>query len=142
MPKTLCPENQELLALLKHDLDIPSIEMYHVDLPAADLPTDASVVSIEWHEVREEDKAVFERSFHEFKYWLDGYVGRYMKPAGGWRVERAAGQQKLEGFVLFCGWDTVDEHLEFAKTKSSEKYGHIRAIAQEYTVKYGLRIDF
>lgn len=41
------PENQELLALLKHDLDIPSIEMYHVDLPAADVPTDASVVNIE-----------------------------------------------------------------------------------------------
>lgn len=57
-------------------------------------------------------------------------------------MERAAGQQKTDEFMLFCGRETVDEHLGFAKTKSSETYGHIRDIAQEYTVKYGIHIGF
>lgn len=136
------PGNQELLELLRHDLDIPSIKMYHVDLPAANVPTDANVISIGWHKVRQEDKAVIETSFYECKQWLDEYFSHAIKPAGGWRVEKAVGQQESEELVLFCGWEGVDEHLGFAKTKSFEKYDRIRKFVKKYSVKHGIRIEF
>ncbi|ROV90923.1 hypothetical protein VMCG_09964 [Cytospora schulzeri] len=136
------PENQELLELLKHDLDVPSIEMYHVDIPAAKVPTGANVISIGWHKVRQNDKVAFETTFWECKKSLDEDARRDMKPAGGWRVEKAVGQQETEEFVLFCGRESVDEQLGFSTRRFPKDYGRIREFVQEYDIKHGNRIVF
>lgn len=135
------PENQELLEILKHDLDIPRIEMYHIDLPAADVPTEANAIGIGWHTVRQDDKTSFDRRILDIKGWLKEGVSGEMKPAGGWRVEKASGQQGSEEFVLFCGLEDVDKHLGFAKTLTFEKCDRIRDLVQDVSVQHGTRID-
>lgn len=126
------PENQELRELLKHDLDISSIEMYHVDNPAVNVPTDANVNSIEWLNVHQDDKVEFEGRFSECRKWLDEYVRLDMKLAGGWRVEKAVGQLGRLYVVRWMGeygWNHV------------ENYSHIRDFVQEYDAKHGKHID-
>lgn len=135
------PENQELLALLGGELDLSRIEMYHVDVPIADVPADAHVISIAWHRVRGDDKAAFEQSFSECRKWLDEYVSGHDKPAGGWRVEKAAGMENEEEWVLFGGWKTVDEHNGFAKSEAFQKYERIRDVVQGIRLKHGTRME-
>lgn len=134
------PENQEQLALLQDDLDIPSIEMHHVAVPMAQVPIDAAVISIGRHRVRPEDQMAFEESFEACRPWLDGYVRREKKPAGGWRIEKATGKEAEEEWVLLGGWDSVEEHGKFADADGFEKYARIKEFVQGCEVRHGKRI--
>lgn len=134
-------QNQALLELLKDEFDIEGIEMYHVDVACAEVPVGAEVVSIGWHRVRKEDKEGFERVFAECRGWLDGYVSGDEKPAGGWRVEKDPERQDGEEWVLFCGWNSVEEHTRFAQTEAFEKYSRIRDRVQEFQLKHGKRLE-
>lgn len=137
------PANQAQLALVDDVFDLARVDMFHVDVPAAQLPTDADVLSIGRHRVRAGDKVAFEERFGECKPWLDRYVSREKKPAGGWRIEKAAaipGREEEEEWVLLCGWESVQEHMEFAGTEGFERYGRIRELVQGFDVKHGKRI--
>lgn len=136
------PENQELLVLLRDELDIPRIEMYHVDVPNAEIPAEANVLSFEWHRVlRDVDRAAFEARFLECRKWLDEYLSTADKPAGGWRIEKAAGREEEDEWVLFTGWKSVEEYMGFAGTSHFEKYRQIRELTRGFEVKHGIRIQ-
>ncbi|ROW06369.1 hypothetical protein VPNG_07526 [Cytospora leucostoma] len=134
------PANQELLELLKHDLDLPGIEMYHVDIPAAEVPTYADTISIGWSQVRQDDQAGFEKKFSRYKEWAKDHFRQGRVPAGGWRIETAEGQQGFEQFVLIGGWEGVDAYLGFAKTESTEGCYHAQEFIESFDVKHGIRI--
>lgn len=146
------PANQAQLALVEDIFDLPRVDMFHVDVPAGQVPTDAEVLSIGRLRVRAGDKVAFEERFgSECKPWLDRYVSREKKPAGGWRIEKATastttatpGREKMEEddeWVLFCGWESVEEHMKFAGTEGFERHGRIRELVQGFEVKHGKRI--
>ncbi|KAF3762682.1 hypothetical protein M406DRAFT_333053 [Cryphonectria parasitica EP155] len=146
------PENQELLQLLRDDLDIPRIEMYHVDVPNAAVPADAPVLSLGWFRVRGQDKAAFEGRAKSWA-WLSrrdpGQDGVGEASAGGWRIEKASdghdedeGQEKEEEWVSFCGWENVDEYEKLAEAVALDKSEHFRDLVCSSQVRRGIRIDF
>lgn len=132
-------ENQEQLAMLKDDFDISHIKMFHIDVPAREVPSDAELISIGRHKVQAENKGAFEDRYRECKPWLDRYISRERKSAGGWRIEK--GDEEKEGeWVLFCGWESLDEHMDFAGTEGFEQYARIREYIKGFEVKHGKRI--
>lgn len=141
------PANQALLALVTPDVDMSRIEMHHVDVPAAHVPSDAEVLSIARLRVRGEDKGAFEARFDECRGWLDRYVSWGRKPAGGWRIEKAPsssgkeGEEDEEEWVLLCGWVSVEEHQKFADAEGFAKFDRIREFLQGFETKHGKRID-
>lgn len=137
--------NQDQLALVRDSFDLPGVEMHHVDVPIDQVPTDAEVLSIERHRVRAGEKRVFEERFKECRAWLDRYVSREGKPVGGWRIEKAAAKEEGEAeeeeeWVLFCGWESVEEHGRFAGTEGFKQYARIQEFVQSFEVKHGKRI--
>lgn len=135
------PANQELLELLQNDLDLPGIEMYHVDIPAAQVPTNADTISIGWYQVRQGDQAAFEKRFLQYKEWAKDHFRQGRVPAGGWRIETAEGQQGFEQFVLIGEWEGADAYLGFAETEATEEYDHVQEFVQGFDVKHGTRIE-
>lgn len=138
------PENQQLLDLLKDDFDIPRIVMYHVDVPNAQVPADAQVISIGWYRVRSVDKARFaEHAFSDDAKRSDERMGHEKKPAGGWRIETSAGREDEEEWVRFRGWDSLEDHQKIIQTEPTSQEGDdIHGLVLESEVKHGVRIDF
>lgn len=137
------PENQELLALLQGELDLPRIEMYHIDVPVLDVPANADVVSIEWLRVRRQDKVAFEERLSDCRNWLNEYESGHGKPAGGWRVEEAAGKEDEKEWVLFSGWKSAGGHtcMGCAQTGPFGNNERIRHLVQGFKVGHGTRIE-
>lgn len=134
------PANQAQLAWVADLFDLARVDLFHVDVPAAQLPTDADVLTIGRHRVpvgaRGEDKAVFEARFIKECRELCRHYGRdgdKKPPVGGWRIEKDAAAasaaaatgavagkedaEEEEEWVAFCGWESAEERIKFAGTK-------------------------
>lgn len=134
------PENQRLLELLKHDFDIQCIQMYHVDVPNAGVPTDSNIMHIGWYRVRTEDKARFEAQAVDFTQWSNEEESLEKKPAAGWRIEKAEGRENEEEWVRFCGWDNVHERMESRQTEPWKEGNDIHGLVLGSQLKHGTRI--
>jgi hypothetical protein len=67
----------------------------------------------------------------------EGLLEDFTKPygvVGGWRIERE--DEEKEEWVLFSGFESVDNHIEFAKTKGFEKYREIMGFVSGFEVKH------
>ena len=126
------PAYRELVTLLAPFVGIELL--VHVDVDARTLPLDAPVISIGRHSVPPTRLAAFQKAFGENKQHLDGYVSRDRKPTGGWRVER--GDDGCEEWILFCGWETIEEHFGFASTEAFANYSRIREFIANADIKH------
>lgn len=134
------PANQAQLARVADLFDLARVDLFHVDVPASQVPTDADadVLTIGRHRVRVraggEDKAAFEVRFVKECRELGRHGGRDFgdkPPVGGWRIEKDAAAtttttnavpgkenaEEEEEWVAFCGWESAEERIKFASTK-------------------------
>lgn len=126
------PENQQLLVLLQDDVDIPSIRMYHVGVPNAEVPMDTQFMSVEWCRVRKEDRVAFESRAR---------VQGGKPAAAGWRIERDPDMAEDEEFILFRGWRSSDEASQSGTLEAVPRDERTRGLLQSHQAKLGIRID-
>ena len=61
----------------------------------------------------------------------------YAKPYvvdGAWRIEKES--EDLDEFVMFVGWDSMERHMDFAKTEEFSKYAEIRDLVKSAETKH------
>lgn len=137
-------ENQKLLELLKHEISINGIRMWHLDAdiftPAemTQLVLEAPTISCNRHFVSAGKKEDFEQQFQEVKSILDEYTKPY-SAIGGWRIEKETNEK--EEWVLFSGFESVDHHTAFAKTDGFAEYKKIVGFVEGFELKHLKRIE-
>jgi heme-degrading monooxygenase HmoA len=137
-------KNQKLLELFKEDVHIEEkdgkkMQMWHLDHDVLDIPSGAEsvfkapIISCNRHFVPKEKKTGFNEKFSEVRGLLEDFTKPY-DVVGGLRIERE--DEEKEEWVLFSGFRSVDNHMEFAKTKGFEKYREIVGFVSGFEVKH------
>jgi heme-degrading monooxygenase HmoA len=138
-------ENQKLLELFKEDIimdgedEEKKMQMWHLDNDVFAVASNtewvfnAPVISCNRHFVPKEQKSDFIEQFNEVK----GILEEFTKPygvVGGWRIEKEA--EEKEEWVLYSGFESVDNHMQFAKTGGFEKYREIVRFVAGFQLKH------
>ena len=129
------PENQALLQLMKDQVQVEW--MFHVDIDPFTLPFEKPTLAIARHFVEADKKGGFEEMFHSVKHHLEVFVGGKGLVRGGWRIDKDEEKSGEEEWLLFTGWDSLENHLKFAKTEGFEEYTKIRDFS--HAVKLDVR---
>jgi heme-degrading monooxygenase HmoA len=140
------PENLSLLELLKDDILMEGekkIEMWHLDSDIFGIQRawegeggksvfTAPVISVNRHFVESGKKDEFVGEFEE----VTGILEEYTKPfgvVGGWGVEK---EKEREEWVLFSGFESVEQHHGFAKTEGFGRYRGIVEFVERFEVRH------
>lgn len=137
------PENAKATAEL-NKLGLVLAYFGHMDCPQTEIPTSAEVLSIGIHKIDAAKRGSFEKTFNGVKSHLEDYVGQAKKPIGGWRVDLPSSEKEagIEEFVLFCGWDNVDQHTKgFASSDGFAEYCRIAEFVKETDIKHARFLD-
>ena len=94
---------------------------------------DSPVISIGRMYVSAEGKAAFAAKFDEVKGILEDFAKPYLV-RGGWRVDKE--DEGKEEFVMFVGWDAVEDHMAFAETPGFAKYSELRGFVTGADIKH------
>lgn len=120
--------------------DEEKMQMWHLDHDVfAAAPSGAEwvfaapVVSCNRHFVPKEKKTSFIEKLNEVRGLLEDFTKPY-GVVGGWRIEKEA--EEKEEWVLFSGFDSVENHMEFAKTEGFAKYREIVGFVSGFEVKH------
>lgn len=137
------PQNQHLLQILKDQIAVEW--MFHIDVDQAACPltkiTESPVVAIGRHFISSSSKRqAFHDTFNANRKFLDSYIGAGDRVIGGWRIDRGA-HRAQEEFLLLTGWQSVEQHMGFAKTDGFEKYAQIRAFVEAAEIKHAKRLQ-
>lgn len=97
------------------------------------IPLNAPVVSVSRYFVEQSKKAEFDRIFQSAAPGLGAYTAP-LAYAGGWRIEK---EGEDEEFVLFAGWNKVEDHFAFAESDAFKEFGKIKSILKEAEIKHG-----
>jgi heme-degrading monooxygenase HmoA len=146
------PENKNLLQLLDTDIvtndpdPSKNMQMFHLSTdilgPHAKDTTAvlaAPVISCNRHFVPLSKKDDFTSKFKEVKGLLEDYTKPY-QVVGGWRMEKE--KEEKEEWVLFSGFESVDHHMEFAKTEEFAKYREIVGCVEGFEVRHLKKIEW
>jgi heme-degrading monooxygenase HmoA len=143
----LSPENQVLLDMLTDDIDGEKMTMYHLDIDIFDVleggkcvvgVEGAEVVSLNRHFIQTEKKNGFQGTFDGVKGLLENYTEPW-QVAGGWRIEKEA--EGKEEWVLFSGFESVEQHEGFAKTEEFGRYKGIVGFVEGFELKHLKRVE-
>jgi len=52
---------------------------------------------------------------------------------GGWRIDK---EGEDEEFVLFTGWNSVEQHQEFYKSELSREFAKTKSVIKQTDVKH------
>lgn len=137
-------KNQELLKLFKEDVHIEEVDrkkmqIWHLDHDVFDVPANAKsvfkapIISCSRHFVPKVNKADFIEKFNEVRGLLEDFTKPY-NVVGGWRIEKE--NEETEELVLFSGFESVENHMEFAKTERFGKYREIVSFVRGFEVKH------
>lgn len=135
------PENQQLLELLKDDLDVPRIQMYHVDVPIATIPANSEGICIGWYRIRMEDKARFEEQMAHHTQLPSDILTQGREAAGGWRIEKPDDVEDEEQWVHFYGWDNVERDKDSDQGNAWVEDGRLKNLVLGFELKHGTRTD-
>jgi heme-degrading monooxygenase HmoA len=140
------PENQQLLEMLKDDISTEGekpgkkMSMWHLDVDVFDISRkenswvfEAPVISCNRHFVAKDKKEGFKEKFNEVRYILEDFTKPY-SVAGGWRIEKESPEK--EEWVLFSGFESVNHHMEFAKTEGFARYREIVDFVEGFEVRH------
>ncbi|KAJ5959399.1 uncharacterized protein N7479_006549 [Penicillium vulpinum] len=116
--------NQNLLAKVKDSLDISW--MFHLDLDpsTSKIPLDAPIIAITRCFVEASKKDEFDAAFKVGLADLNAYTAPFTS-CGGWRIDK---EGEDEEFVLFSGWNKVQDHFDFAGSEASTEFKKIQAL--------------
>lgn len=136
-------ENQKLLELFKDEVYIEEregkkMQMWHLDNDVFDVPPSADwvfrapIISCNRHFVPKEQKAGFFEKLAEIAGLLEEFTKPYA-PVGGWRIEK---EDEEEEWVLFSGFENMENHMDFAKTEGFAKYREIVGFVRGFDLKH------
>ncbi|KAJ5380604.1 uncharacterized protein N7496_003032 [Penicillium cataractarum] len=124
--------NQRLLAELKDAIDIEWLFHLDIDPSARNIPLDAPVLGITRYFVEASRKDEFESIFQAGAPHLGEYTAPYSY-AGGWRIDKDG---EDEEFVLFSGWNKVEDHFGFAESDAFKEFGKIKSAIKGAEIKH------
>ncbi|KAH7045803.1 hypothetical protein B0J12DRAFT_576639 [Macrophomina phaseolina] len=130
------PANQELLELLKDQIDVEW--MFHLDVEKSHLPLNAPILAIGRHYIAPDKRTGFSQTFNAVKHNLEGFTAP-RKASGGWRLEKEAPDK--EEWILFSGWDEVAQHEKFGETGAFQDYGIIRDFVSGFEIRHAKILD-
>ena len=141
-------DNQQLLELFKDDVlteGEKKMQMWHLD---GDLfngvnewqmhVLEAPTISCNRHFVPTEKKEGFQTKFEEVRGLLEDFTKPY-KVVGGWRIEKDSEEE--EEWALFSGFQSVNNHMEFAKTEGFAKYRELVDFVKGFEVRHLTAIE-
>lgn len=96
------------------------------------IPLNAPVLGISRYFVEASKKAEFERIFNAGASRLGDYTAPYSY-ASGWRVDK---EGEDEEFVLFTGWNKVEDHFGFAQSDAFKEFGKIKGAIKGAEIKH------
>ncbi|KAJ5164418.1 Dimeric alpha-beta barrel [Penicillium coprophilum] len=128
--------NQNLHAKVKDTLD--ASWMFHLDLDpsTSKIPLDAPVIAITRCFVESSKKAEFDAVFNVGVADLNAATAPFTS-CGAWRIDKEADDEE---FVLFSGWNQVQDHFDFAGSEISKEFRKIQALMKDADVKH-VRIE-
>ncbi|KAJ0307572.1 hypothetical protein COL5a_000430 [Colletotrichum fioriniae] len=83
----------------------------------------APVLSVGRFGVKSEKKEEFVKKYAEAK-WIVEESSKPFPVRGGWRIEKAA--EDLEEYVMYCGWETVEQHKAIAEHEGFKEWAGIQ----------------
>ncbi|KAJ5939982.1 hypothetical protein N7516_000150 [Penicillium verrucosum] len=124
--------NQDLLARLQSDLDVSWMFHLDVDPSTSKIPLDAPVLAITRCFVEAGRKDEFDAVFKAVVSHLNAYTAPF-SVCGAWRIDKE-GQD--EEFVLFSGWNEIQDHIVFGESEASREFGKLKALMKDAEVKH------
>ncbi|KAL4914624.1 hypothetical protein BDW62DRAFT_204379 [Aspergillus aurantiobrunneus] len=128
--------NQDILSSLGDGVELVWIQ--HVDFdpststPGEGIPYSATVMAIGRFFVSPENKDGLGATLAETKHHVQTFKGG-RDGAGGWRVDTESGQDE---FVLFSGWESVEEHASFAESEGFFDGAEVKHARWEFTADF------
>ncbi|KAL2787574.1 hypothetical protein BJX66DRAFT_310660 [Aspergillus keveii] len=137
-----CKKNQTIMGGLAEDVELVFLE--HLEIPSSDamgnageVPLTADVIAIGRYFVSHGEKEAFRGTLNETKHRLERFnEGKGL--CGGWREDKEVGDEghAKEEFVLFSGWTSVDEHMQFAESEGFKDFVRIKEFLKGAEIKH------
>lgn len=139
--------NQRMLSRIQGDVEV--VWLLHVDLDQQqqslssqqweDIPPwlTAPVIAIGRYFVQGSQKGAFQDRFCAHKHHLEAFVAP-KRIDGGWRLDSERSEEEEE-FVLFSGWDAVEDHLSFAETDGFKDFAKFKEFFAGTEIKHAVR---
>ncbi|KAL4874571.1 hypothetical protein BJY04DRAFT_203565 [Aspergillus karnatakaensis] len=139
--------NKAIMGGLADEVEVVGLEHLELGslLPAKEeesdegIPYEAAVVGIGRYFLSPLTKVGFARTFGATKHHLKEFQGP-RRITGGWRVDKEVDDDgkevEKEEFVLFSGWDTVQQHFSFAESNGFKEFGRIKHFMQGAEIKH------
>ena len=89
------------------------------------------------HFIKDGQRENFQNAFDENQAKLQDYVTEGMI-GGGWRVDK---EGEKEEWFLMCPWNSVEQHLDFAKTEDFQKYARSEDHLDGADIKHAKLLD-
>jgi hypothetical protein len=109
------PGNLPLPQLLKNQVRVEW--MFHVDVDPSTLPLGAPVLGIARCFVPKDNEGRFGELFNSTKHPPANRVGGEQLVRGGWRIEKDDEGAEQKEWVVFRGWENMQEHVKLARRK-------------------------
>ncbi|OKL57337.1 hypothetical protein UA08_07427 [Talaromyces atroroseus] len=144
-------ENQQLLASVQEGLEVAWLQ--HIDIHPAfqsnrngrggDVtPPSAPVIAIGRYFVEGSKRGVFQDAFSANRHHLEAFTAPTSISAGwglGPGMEEDTVGSRKEEFVLFSGWDAVEDHSKFAELEGFEDFATIKQFLDGADIKHAVR---
>lgn len=125
-------ENKSLLEDLKDRIKVDLF--FHAEIDKSVLPLNAPCVAVGRHFIKADKKEEFSTVWNANSHHLAEFTKPYPL-VGGWRIDGI--EDGLSGeWVQFTGFQSVENHHEFAKTEAFQEYGKIREFLAGFEVKH------
>ncbi|KGO41011.1 hypothetical protein PEXP_083740 [Penicillium expansum] len=124
--------NQNLLAQLQSSLDVSWMFHLDVDPSTSKIPLDAPVLAITRCFVEASKNDEFDAVFKAAVSHLEAYTAPF-SVCGAWRIDK---EGEDEEFVLFSGWNKVQDHVAFGESGASKEFGKIKALMKDAEGKH------
>lgn len=93
---------------------------------------DAPIIAISRYFVTADNKDEFDVVFKNGAPHLGAYTAPFSY-AGGRRIDK---EGEDEEFVLFSGWNKVEDHFEFAESDAFNEFGRIKNLVKGAEIKH------
>jgi len=108
--------------------------MFHISASnLSDVALDAPGMAIVRHFIAAGERQQFQNTCEENKHHLVEAT-KTRRLLGGWREDKEA--EGKDEFILFSGWEAVEEHQGFAKTPGFQEYQRIMAHIDGTEIKH------
>ncbi|CAI7570325.1 unnamed protein product [Penicillium glandicola] len=124
--------NQKLLAKLKDSLDVSWVFHLDVDPSTSNIPLNAPVLAMTRCFVGPGKKDEFDSVYKAAVSHLNAYTAPFSS-CGAWRIDK---EGEDEEFVIFSGWNQVQDHVAFGGSEASGEFGKLKELMKGAEIKH------